>query len=205
VRRMFFVSLLVLFSALSVANNAYFSQAGLLVKGQDLRFIVYGPDFKSVVLTIWEVKNERALLSKLFEEQMAVQPELGKVVLKRTYTPVKDWETFSLKFDRLGTYYATLTGRDERGRETVFDEAFLIVTDMEAIHFNDGERTILCVMNKDGGFVSNAEVNFYKDSKLVLKTKTDTNGMAICENACDFFYVKKENTSVFGEIYFPYK
>jgi len=205
VKRMFFVSLLVLFSALSVANNAYFSQAGLLVKGQDLRFIVYGRDFKSVVLTIWEVKNERALLSKLFEEQMAVQPELGKVVLKRTYTPVKDWETFSLKFDRLGTYYATLTGRDERGRETVFDEAFLIVTDMEAIHFNDGERTILCVMNKDGGFVSNAEVNFYKDSKLVLKTKTDNNGMAICENACDFFYVKKENTSVFGEIYFPYK
>ncbi len=204
-RRMFFVSLLAFLSVLGVANNAYFSQAGLLVKGQDLRFIVYGRDFKSVVLTIWEVKDERALLSKLFEGQTAVQPELGKVVLKRTYTPVKDWETFSVKFERLGTYYATLTGHDERGRETVFDETFLLVTDMEAIHFNDGERTILCVMKKDGGFVKDAEVLFYKDSKLVLKTKTDTNGMAICENACDFFYVKKEDTSIFGEIYFPYK
>ncbi|MDI6862328.1 MAG: alpha-2-macroglobulin family protein [Pseudothermotoga sp.] len=202
---MFFVSLLVFLSVLSIANHAYFSQAGLLVKGQDLRFIVYGRNFKSVVLTIWEVKNERALLSKLFEGQTVVQPELGKVVLKRTYAPLKDWETFSLKFDRLGTYYATLTGRDERGRETVFDETFLIVTDMEAIHFNDGERTILCVMKKDGGFVNDAEVLFYKDSKLVLKAKTDTNGMAICENACDFFYVKKENTSIFGELYFPYK
>lgn len=199
------VSLLVLLSILSVANYAYFSQAGLLTKGQDLGFVVYGKDLSSVELTIWEVRNDEALLSKLLHGQTDLEQVLGRVVLRRRFTPVKDWETFSLKFERLGTYYATLTGRDEKGGKTLLDETFLLVTDMEAIHFSDGERTILCVMNKDGGFVSNAEVNFYNDSKLVLKAKTDTNGIAICENACDFFYVKKENTSIFGEIYFPYK
>jgi len=200
-----FVSLLVLLSILSVANYAYFSRAGLLTQGQDLEFVVYGKDLSSVELTVWEVRNDEVLLSKLLDKQIDLKQVLGRVVLRRTFTPVKDWEKFSVKCNRLGTYYANLTGWDKERNRILLDETFLVVTDMEAIHFSDGERTILCVMNKDGGFVSNAEVSFYNNSKLVLTTQTDIHGMATCEAACDFFYVKKGNTSIFGEIYFPYK
>lgn len=205
-RRFLFFTLMSMLVTMTVANYAFFSRSGLMMKGQELKFTVYGTDLRTVVLTIRELKDENILLSKLIGtgEQKEISPNLGAFVLRRSYTPTKDWETFSLRFDRLGLYYASLTSRDERGKEILLDETFLVVTDMEAVHFTDGEKTILCVMRQSGGFVSGAKVFFYKDSKLVFETQTNSTGVAICEAACDFFYVQKE-TCTFGEIYFPYR
>ncbi|MCX7812754.1 MAG: MG2 domain-containing protein [Pseudothermotoga sp.] len=186
------------------ANYAFFNSSGLMMKGQELSFTVYGKDLKAVTLIIREVKDDSALLSKLMGDEKEIGSYLGAIVVRRTYTPTKDWETFSLKLDRLGLYHASLTSRDEQGREVLLDETFLVVTDMGAIYFTDDERTILCVLRQDGGFVSGAKVLFYRDSKLVFETQTDSRGLAICEVSCDFFYVKK-GTCTFGEIYFPYK
>ncbi len=204
-RRISVLYFLMVLTLLCLANYGYFSRAGLLRLGEELTFTVYGEDLQAVTLTIREVKNDDVLLSKLLGGQIDVSPWLGKVVVRRTYKPAKDWETFSLKTNARGTYYATLTRRDERGREVVLDETFLVVTDIEAVQFCDGERTIVCVMKQDGGFVNDAEVLFYKGSKLVSKARTDAKGMASCELACDFFYVRKDRSSIFGEIYSPFK
>lgn len=205
-RKLLFFIMISIVVTVAVANYAFFSRSGLMMKGQELKFTVYGMDLKTVVLTIRELKNESILLSKLIGvgEQKEISSNLGAVVLRRAYTPTKDWETFSLRFDRLGLYYASLTSRDERGKEILLDETFLVITDLEAVHFTDGEKTILCVMRQNGGFVSGAKVFFYEDSRLVFETQTNPAGIAICETACDFFYVQKE-TCTFGEIYFPYK
>lgn len=199
----FFFLIFVLAATIS-ANYAFFNSSGLMMKGQELSFTVYGKDLKAVTLIIREVKDDSALLSKLMGDEKEIGSYLGAIVVRRTYTPTKDWETFSLKLDRLGLYHASLTSRDEQGREVLLDETFLVVTDMGAIYFTDDERTILCVLRQDGGFVSGAKVLFYRDSKLVFETQTDSRGLAICEVSCDFFYVKK-GTCTFGEIYFPYK
>lgn len=192
---------LALFGTFLFAGYAYFtSETVLEIPYATISFSA--SDIDRIFLNVYQLNIDPVIL---FTSQDLSYEDLrqktGKRVLQKVFQLTENWQRFSVELKNVGLYLAVLSNQDQ----DVYDSMVLIVTDMGLVFLSDEEQTVICTMKTTSGIVPNAELFLIKDRNVILRSKTDENGLARFKEDFDTIIAKKGNSYTVSNVYKPGK
>lgn len=184
------------------AGYAYFTN-DTVIEMPNATIFFFVSDLDKVFLSVYRLNVDPVVLfttpNLSYEE---LKEKSGKRILQKSFQLTEKRQDFSVRLKDVGIYLAVLSDRDQ---EKIYDSQILVVTDIGLFYLSDVEQTIICTVKTNSEIISDVELFLVKDQNVILKSKTDKDGLARFKEDFDMIIAKKDNSYTVSYVYIPYR